>query len=240
MAAIGPKRYQVSKPEQGWPQGSEEVSEVCLIQPWAETVNAKSCNDCALDLIHHHWPGSHKAKRKCFKWKLSYPQWVKCLYVFIHFIQFFAALKLTGVGWLQILAVRRFHRMRLQQCAHLSGGSGETLPNPPKVRAETESLPFPLIPLEVLSHQGHSCLWEGVWLLCPSFLCSQIEWNLYSDIIGSRSQSMELGSRLVGENLNSDKTPFYSFPTQPASMNFTVTRSKFLHWVSHSWQGNNS
>lgn len=84
------------------------------------------------------------------------------LYVFIHFIQFFAALKLKGVGLLQILAVRRFHRMRLQQCAHLSGGSGETLPNPPKVRAETESLPFPLIPLEVLSHQGHSCLWEGV------------------------------------------------------------------------------
>lgn len=42
MAAIGPKRYQVSKPEQGWPQGSEEVSEVSLIQPWAESVNGKS------------------------------------------------------------------------------------------------------------------------------------------------------------------------------------------------------
>lgn len=42
MAAIGPKRYQVSKPEQGWLQGSEEVSEVSLIQPWAESVNAKS------------------------------------------------------------------------------------------------------------------------------------------------------------------------------------------------------
>ena len=42
MAAIGPKRYQVSKAERGWPQGSEEVSEVSLIQPWAESVNGKS------------------------------------------------------------------------------------------------------------------------------------------------------------------------------------------------------
>ena len=32
--------------------------------------------------------------------------------------------------------------------------------------------------------------------------------SVLSDIIGSRSQSMALGSRLVGENLNSDETPF--------------------------------
>lgn len=37
---------------------------------------------------------------------------------------------------------------------------------------------------------------------------------------------MELGSRLVGENMNSAKIPL-TLPTQPTSMNFTVTQFKF-------------
>lgn len=144
--------------------------------------------------------------------EFSDPQWVKCLYIFIHVVQFFAAIKFTGVGWLQNLAMRQPHRMRLQQRAHLSGGcgsrcSGETLPNP-TIRAEIESLPFPLIPLEVLSHQGHSCLGRSLIIMSHLFMSSNWMESVLCSITGSRSQSMELGSRLVGENMNSAKIPF--------------------------------
>ena len=60
MAAIGPKRYQVSKPERGWPLGSEEFSEVSLSNlgqnsEWKVFWH----HHCALDLIHNNLPRSH-------------------------------------------------------------------------------------------------------------------------------------------------------------------------------------
>ncbi|XP_058910607.2 UDP-GalNAc:beta-1,3-N-acetylgalactosaminyltransferase 2 isoform X3 [Kogia breviceps] len=60
MAAIGPKRYQVSKREWGWPLGSEELGEVSLSDLWADS----ECRifwhrNRALRLIHNNLRRPH-------------------------------------------------------------------------------------------------------------------------------------------------------------------------------------
>lgn len=174
--------------------------------------------------------------------EFSDPQWVKCLYIFIHVVQFLAAIKFTGVGWLQNLAMRQPHRMRLQQRAHLSGGcgsrcSGETPPQP-NYQGGDRKPPISFNTPEVLSHQGHSCLGRSLIIMSHLFMSSNWMESVLCSITGSRSQSMELGSS-CGWTWTLLRF-LLTLPTQPTSMNFTVTWSEFLHSASHSWQGNNS